>query len=129
MRRIVVDASAFACVVFGEDGGPDVGRSLEGTAIYAPTLLRYELQNVARKKCRVDPSRTRAVLEALERALDPRSGITWLDPTPVDVVLLANATGLSAYDASYLWLAGFLEADLVTLDRQVAEAHEAFALA
>lgn len=127
MRRVVIDASAFACVAFGEDGGPDIGRPLEGASIYAPTLLRYELQNVARKKCRMDPSRTRAVLEALERALDVRSGITWLDPHPVDVVLLANATGLSPYDASYLWLAGFLGADLITLDRRLAEAHDAFA--
>jgi predicted nucleic acid-binding protein len=32
----------------------------------------------------------------------------------------ARLTGLTAYDASYLWLAGWLEADLVTLDRRLA---------
>jgi predicted nucleic acid-binding protein len=42
-------------------------------------------------------------------------------------VLLSNATGLSSYDASYLWLAGFLEADLVTRDRELAAAHDALA--
>ena len=46
----------------------------------------------------------------------------WLDPNPVDVVLVATATGLSTYDASYLCLAGMLEADLVTRDRKLSAA-------
>jgi predicted nucleic acid-binding protein len=35
---------------------------------------------------------------------------------------LAEATGLTAYDASYLWLARTLNAELVTLDRKLAAA-------
>jgi predicted nucleic acid-binding protein len=35
---------------------------------------------------------------------------------------LAEATGLTAYDASYLWLARALGAELVTLDRKLAAA-------
>jgi len=35
-------------------------------------------------------------------------------------VLLAEETGLSVYDASYLWLARTLRADLMTLDRRLA---------
>jgi predicted nucleic acid-binding protein len=50
-----------------------------------------------------------------------------MDPSPVDVVLIANATGLSTYDASYLWLAGYLEADLATRDRALAAAFDPFA--
>jgi len=57
---------------------------------------------------------------ALALALDPERGITWLDPDPADVVLVANATGLTACDASYLCLAGMLDADLVTADRTLA---------
>ena len=34
----------------------------------------------------------------------------------------AAATGLTAYDASYLWLARQLGVELVTLDRQLAKA-------
>ena len=45
-----------------------------------------------------------------------------MDPNPIDVVLIANATNLSTYDASYLWLAGYLEADLVTRDRALSVA-------
>ncbi|HZT90151.1 MAG TPA: type II toxin-antitoxin system VapC family toxin [Stellaceae bacterium] len=35
---------------------------------------------------------------------------------------LAEAAGLTAYDASYLWLARALGAELVTLDRKLAAA-------
>ena len=35
-------------------------------------------------------------------------------------------TGLTTYDASYLWLARDLGVELVTLDRQLAEAAEKF---
>jgi predicted nucleic acid-binding protein len=38
------------------------------------------------------------------------------------VVALAENTGLTAYDASYLWLARELRADLVTLDAALAAA-------
>lgn len=44
---------------------------------------------------------------------------------PVDpdgIVSLAQSTGLSAYDASYLWLARHLGAGLITLDRRLAAA-------
>ena len=37
----------------------------------------------------------------------------------------ATATGLTAYDASYLWLARQLGAELVTLDSQLAKAEAA----
>jgi predicted nucleic acid-binding protein len=35
---------------------------------------------------------------------------------------LAAATGLTAYDASYLWVSQQLGAELVTLDQQLAKA-------
>ena len=40
----------------------------------------------------------------------------------VAVLDLAERTGLTAYDASYLWLARELKAELVTLDRKLAAA-------
>lgn len=127
MRRVVVDASVLAAIVFGEEGGVELGRSIEGAQIYAPTLLRYEMQNVALQKIRRVPQATRPILEALERSARQAPSFVWMDPNPTDVALLAHATGLSAYDASYLWLAGFVGADLVTADRQLAEAFDAFA--
>ncbi len=38
------------------------------------------------------------------------------------IIELAEATGLTAYDASYLWLARRLGGELITLDRQLAKA-------
>ena len=38
------------------------------------------------------------------------------------VLELAEATGLTAYDASYLWLARSLGGELVTLDLKLAAA-------
>jgi predicted nucleic acid-binding protein len=39
-----------------------------------------------------------------------------------DTLRLAEAFGLSSYDAAYLWLAQTLSADLVTLDRRLQAA-------
>jgi predicted nucleic acid-binding protein len=122
MRRVVVDASVLAAITFGEPDSEEWSQRLDGCALYAPTLLQYELASVARKKCRQRPDLTRQILLATDLALDRRRGITWMDPNPVDVVLIANATGLSTYDASYLWLAGCLDADLVTRDRALSVA-------
>ncbi|MCX6544965.1 MAG: type II toxin-antitoxin system VapC family toxin [Acidobacteria bacterium] len=126
MRRVVVDTSVLAAITFGESMAQEWSVRLDGATLYAPTLLQYEMANVARKKCRQRPERTREILTALELTLDPRKGIVWMDPNPMDVVVLANATGLSPYDASYMWLAGFLGADLVTRDRALAAAVDPF---
>ena len=42
-------------------------------------------------------------------------------------MLLARATATTSYDASYLWLAAYLGADLVTLDKRLAAAVDALA--
>jgi predicted nucleic acid-binding protein len=120
MRRVVVDASALAALVFQEPDGEVMAARLDGAAVFAPTLLKFELANVAWKKARRQPADGAAILIALERALDDRSGLVWRDVDHADVVLVAQATGLSTYDASYLWLAGTLGGDLVTLDRRLA---------
>jgi predicted nucleic acid-binding protein len=124
MKRVVVDASALAAMVFQEAKGKDIRDSLTGAIVFAPNLLKFELTNVAWKKVRQQPARGPDILVALSAALDRRSNISWQDVQPTDVVLVAHATGLSVYDASYLWLAGSLGADLVTLDAQLAAASE-----
>jgi predicted nucleic acid-binding protein len=127
MRRVVVDASAIAAIVFNEPEAAQWVPRLEGAALFAPTLLRYELLSVAGKKCRHARDDSPRLIRALALALDPRAGITWMDPDPADVVLMAIATGLTTYDASYLCLAGLLDADLVTADRALAAAVDPFA--
>ena len=122
MTRVVVDASAMAAVVFQEPAFEDVVRELEGATVYAPTLLKFELANVAVIKARRHPTRAAQIFTALALALDDGSDLVWRDVDASDVALLAVATKTTAYDASYLWLAGTLGADLVTLDRRLAAA-------
>jgi predicted nucleic acid-binding protein len=90
--------------------------------VHAPTLLPYELANVAWKKARRNPAAAPAILRALADVLDDNGDITWCPVAAADVALVALGTGLTAYDAAYVWLAGYLGADLVTLDRTVAGA-------
>jgi predicted nucleic acid-binding protein len=49
-------------------------------------------------------------------------GISQTEVNLAEVLILAEQTGLTSYDASYLWLARRLNAELVTLDKQLAKA-------
>jgi predicted nucleic acid-binding protein len=118
--RVVADASALAALIFHEDGHDDVARRLDGATLCAPRLLPFELANAAIKKARKNPGHAPEIFARLSEALASLRQITWHDVDAVDVAMLARLTGLTAYDASYLWLAGWLEADLVTLDRRLA---------
>jgi predicted nucleic acid-binding protein len=120
VNRVVADASALAAVVFQEPGLNDVKLRLLGAEVFAPRLLQFEMANVAWKRIRRQPGEALATLTLLQAALGEGSGIQWMDVNMTDVVLIAQATGLTAYDASYLWLAGSVGADLVTLDKQLA---------
>jgi predicted nucleic acid-binding protein len=124
---VVVDASALAALVFQEPESDRVSARLNGMTVAAPVLLKTELASVARKKARRHPTDAARIFAALDLALDDRSGLVWHDVNAVDVAILAHATGLTVYDASYVWLAGLLGADLVTLDARLAAATERLA--
>jgi predicted nucleic acid-binding protein len=116
----VVDASALSAVLFAEPEGDEVADRLAGGRLMAPTLLRYELANVCWKKLRAYPGQRAGLLAALGRisllALDE------IEVPAVEAATLAEATGLTAYDAAYLWLARRTGGTLVTLDRELAHA-------
>ena len=120
--RVVVDASALAAVIFDEEGREEVVQRMQGAALHAPALLRLELANTALKKARRMPGQSRDVFGRLCEGMEWLSRIRHHEVNPIDVALLASVTGLSAYDASYMWLAGWLEAELITLDKQLAAA-------
>jgi predicted nucleic acid-binding protein len=122
MTPVVVDASAFAAIAFQEPGYDRVVPRLDGKAVYAPHLLAFELANVAWKKARRYPAKASVIVQALAIAFDDTSNLIWHPVHPAEAALLARAAGVTAYDASYLWLAGFLGADLVTLDDRLAAA-------
>ncbi len=122
MRSVVVDASALGALAFGEPRAAEVARRLDGAVVHAPTLLAYELANIAWKKSRRDARLAPAICRALDVTIGDCAGIVWHPVSHADAVLIALATGLTAYDSAYLWLAGFLGAELLTFDERLAAA-------
>lgn len=125
MKRVVLDASVLAAIAFAEPEAAVIAEDIDGSEVHAPTLLRYEMANIALKKIRQRPDRAGDIVRAVSDATGPRWAISWHDVDAAEMTMLARQTGLSAYDASYLWLAGSLGANLVTLDRQLIRASEA----
>jgi predicted nucleic acid-binding protein len=118
-----VDASALAALLFAEPEAEEVARRLEGARLPAPSLLDFELAGVCLTKMRREPSK-RETLRAAFR-LAHRLRVETLAVDHAAIVDLADATGLTAYDASYLWLARELDTELVTLDKKLAAAASA----
>jgi predicted nucleic acid-binding protein len=118
--RLVVDASAIAAIVFDEPEGVAILGRLGASQLFAPQLLPFELGNVGAKKLRLKPEQRGILEQALVEFTEMPIGLHEIDL--VAVVALAGETKLSAYDASYLWLARELDAELVTLDKELQDA-------
>lgn len=114
----VIDASAVAAMVFGEPEAMAIAEFVNDSRLFAPALLDFELANVCWKKCRRTPAQQPLFLTAyaLRRAIAVELAAVDHDET----LALAVQTGLSVYDASYLWLSRQLGAELVTLDSRLA---------
>jgi predicted nucleic acid-binding protein len=113
----VVDVSALSAVLFGEPEGEAVARSLGEGRLVTPMLLSFELANVCVVKCRRHPTQREALIEAF--GYRTRLAIEELAIDHDAARALAEETGLTAYDASYLWLSRTLSAELITLDRRL----------
>ena len=120
MAAKVVDASAAAALLFGEPEAENIARQIDASRLVAPALLAFELANVCVIKTRRHPEQHEALAAAFR--LRERLSVELVAINHDDVLGLAAATNLTAYDASYLWLARQLGAELVTLDRKLASA-------
>ena len=120
MAAKVVDASALAALLFGEPEAEIVAEQLENAQLVAPALLGFELANVGLIKCRRYPAQSQALTAAFR--LRERLAVREVAIDHEDALNLAKQTGLTVYDASYLWLARQLKAELITLDIQLAKA-------
>ncbi len=118
--RVVVDASAVSAVVLLEPEGSTIRAHCEGETILAPTLLDYELANVVRTRLRKHPQ-DEVAARALSYGL-PALGIQRVGVRSTDILNLSLRTGLTPYDAAYLWVAISFDAELITLDRELAKA-------
>jgi predicted nucleic acid-binding protein len=119
----VVDASAIAALLFGEPEAADVADRRRGRDLAAPALLPCEIASVHLKKLKRHPEQEEALLTG--HRLLARMSVAQHDVELAETVELARQAGLSAYDASYLWLSRHLRAELVTLDAKLARASAA----
>ncbi len=116
----VVDASALAALLFGEPDAGAVSDRLADARLVAPGLIGVELANVCVVKCRRQPQERQTILGAFR--LRAQLNVEEISIDHDAVAALALETDLTAYDASYLWLAKQLGVELVTLDKQLARA-------
>ena len=120
MNVRVVDASALGALVFGEPAAERIAAQLSDGLLVAPALLPFELASICLRKIRAHPTQKTLIQEAFECV-----GQMAIESVEVDhscIVALANDNDLTTYDASYLWLAQELRAELVTLDTRLLKA-------
>jgi predicted nucleic acid-binding protein len=110
--------------MFTEPAREEVAARIEGVLLIAPQLLPFELANTCLSKCRRHPDLRAELIAQFERLA--ALNINLRDVDFLGVRALTEETGLTAYDASYLWLARSLNADLVTLDSKLAKAYASF---
>jgi predicted nucleic acid-binding protein len=104
--------------MFGEPDAETLRVHLQHQTLIAPALIDVELANLTLKKIKRHPELLSKALRVLQVAL--RTPLTRVQVPGVEVCALAARTGLTAYDASYLWLARSRDLELVTLDRGLA---------
>ena len=117
---LVIDCSALAGIVFQESWQAQAQQSIAGHTLHAPNLLPYEITSVAVKKLRRGEAHA---ADGLAQALD--MDIDLHEINAQEVFELAKRFQLSAYDSSYLWLAGELKCSLATYDEKLAVAAQA----
>jgi predicted nucleic acid-binding protein len=116
----IVDASAIVALLFHELTSDKILRRVRHATLRAPKLIGFEVASACLKKIRAEPGERDKLLEAFS-LLDALS----IHLEAVDLraaVALAEQAKLTLYDASYLWLARTLDAELVTLDERLARA-------
>jgi predicted nucleic acid-binding protein len=118
----VVDASALVALVCGEPAAETVVNQMSACNLVAPALLDFEVANTCASKIRRQPARRADLLAAYK--IREQIKIETMEVDHAAVLVLAQRTGLTGYDASYLLLSRTLGVELVTLDRQLAEAAE-----
>jgi predicted nucleic acid-binding protein len=116
----VIDASALAASIFLETEADRIDGWTAGAELAAPALIGFEMANACRTKLRRNPDERDVLLTQFLSYIAMSIGIHEVDL--LATLSLAEQFNLTAYDASYLWLAQHLNAELVTLDRQLARA-------
>jgi len=110
----VADASVLAAIAFGEPRAEEAAGLLSDALLHEPPLLPYELTNIARKKILQYPDQAEIIAQALDLVL--ALDIQWVEVDQGATLRLAVETGITPYDAAYLYVARSLGVPLVTFD-------------
>lgn len=116
----VIDSSALAALVFVEPKGQQVVNMVQDDDLVAPPLLSFELANVCLTKIRRHPAQKTLLLAGFH--MIDQLPLTFLDVNLFEVLDVAENSGLTVYDSSFLWLAITLNVELVTLDKSLTKA-------
>lgn len=116
----VIDASALAALLFNEPDAERIVRQVADARLLAPSLIGFEVASVCLKKMRLHPPQSDLLFDTF--ALIQRLDLNILPVNHLQTITLARDSGLTAYDASYLWLARECQCELVTLDKRLAAA-------
>ncbi len=127
MTSVVVDASLALAWCFPDEWTPEADRvlvALKGVCIRVPAIWPLEIANailVGERRKRIKQTEVFSfivLLEGLQILQDQQSVATIVS----QVLPVARANNLSAYDAAYLELANRLNAQLATLDAALRKA-------
>jgi len=95
---------------------------LSGSPLIGPALLPFELASICLKKIKAHPAKKSLIMKAFEASEE--LAIEYVEVEHTLVIALAEETGLTTYDATYLWLAREVGGRLVTLDAKLRKAAE-----
>jgi predicted nucleic acid-binding protein len=119
-QPLVVDCSLISATLFQEAERDQAEARMKGFELHAPSLLDFEITNVAVRKLRQGRG------DVADAGLARYAGLSIVlhGANLLEVLALAERYALSGYDAAYLWLAAALKAPLATFDRKLGEAAE-----
>jgi predicted nucleic acid-binding protein len=120
MSAKVVDASVMAAWCFREPRASEALNLLKDSELFAPYLLAYELDSIARRKIITYPEYASDLIKSLQIAF--AVPINWSEVEHLAVLRLALNTNLTTYDACYLYLAQKRGIPLLTFDERLAKA-------
>ena len=126
MPPVVVDACFVAALLTREDHSffaRERFQAFDGRDLAAPALICWEVANILWKKTRRGELNTADRDAMLDSFDDLMIGVEATTPSQTRrLLILSDSHGLTAYDAAYLEQALRREADLATLDEDLAKA-------
>jgi predicted nucleic acid-binding protein len=123
----VVDASAIGAVLLVEPEGTWVTTQTDEQDLIAPAILPFEVGNLCWKRLRRARTEAENIL-AIWAAWTAALPVRLVQERPVETLRLAQDTGITYYDASYLQLARQHGATLISLDVRLVRAAHRLAL-